>query len=316
MSKLPQIVLIAITFLLTTCVGFLAWQVNELRLQTLASLGQNSADQCTTDDIKKINNELGQQKTTVSTLAAKLASLPADLRVELAREFLKIPSPVLDKAIFSTTATNAETFTVTGNKTAYVHWLDRNATFWEYLRSKSGRIIKTATGLELSAIPPLSLLDQIGFKAGDVVTALNGSTLSSQEMLWETLTAAKPATFKVNRAKSKLTFVLNFTEPLSQSIELEMTVMAYRKALDTLHVGLQMMPAMVEGKNRGVHLVNVEPTNPLALLGFKNGDILTAVANSPITTETFAKALLEAAPFIIHYTRDEKPESLMVKFAE
>jgi membrane-associated protease RseP (regulator of RpoE activity) len=313
MSKSNLIILVVVNFVLTACVGFLAWQINELRGETGRELKQLHNQQVSGSpsdtEIANLKSDLKEQKEALATVTATVATLPQTLKDQLAQEFLRNPSPTLPEKTFEQVQGDDGTISVTGDKKILMDWILRNAVFRDYVFSKSARLTKTADGIQLAGVMPLSLPDQLGLKSGDTILTIDGTAVSDANSLWEKLSSGEDAAISVKRSGQTFTIHVNFAQKKSSDVTtLELTAAQFAEAVDHLHTGLQAVPALVDGKAIGVRLVSVDASNILAALGLRTGDIVTTIAGKDAELAGFADAFnTETWPLVITYLRDDQP---------
>lgn len=84
---------------------------------------------------------------------------------------------------------------------------------------------------------------------------------------------------------------------------------------NTLFGDCRHMPSVKDGVYRGHKLYGIRPGNPIKLLGFKNGDMITAIDGVPITEDTFMaqlKQLLAREDGTLTFIRKDEPMTLRV----
>jgi len=160
--------------------------------------------------------------------------------------------------------------------------------------------LKQAQGALVAEPQPGSPAEKAGIKAGDVITALNGTPLKDSRELARHVAQLAPGTavkFDVLRnGESKSISVTLAEMPNDRQAKADTGERAAPTA-GVPRLGLQLAPAAdVEGAGgQGVAVVGVEQGGPAAERGFKAGDIIMEVAGKQVAKPADVRDALIAA---------------------
>lgn len=175
MPKSVGMALMVMNFILAVCVGFLAWQTNEIREETARELSgiRNTLSSTASyaNSISTLQSELKEQKEALSTLSASVATLTLDTPIA---EEIRTDSPPENSDSTVLGLTSAE-FQAAAQK---IH---------TGLQAVPNMQEGKSVGVRLVAVDATNLLSALGLHTGDVITFVDEkeATLSGFEALFQ-----------------------------------------------------------------------------------------------------------------------------------
>ena len=156
--------------------------------------------------------------------------------------------------------------------------------------------LKTVGGALVDQAEPGTPAAAAGFKAGDVITSLNGETIKDAADLTRHVGALKPGD------KVEFSYVRDGVEKtasltLGSQKDEHNTVAANAQSDSALKLGLKLAPAAeVAGSgDQGVAIVNVDPDGIAAAKGLTEGDVILNVSGKAVSNPSEIKAEIAAA---------------------
>lgn len=322
MAKGPTSLLIAINLTLVVALVFLTIQVTQLdqRLRTdhISQQGKVLDNDVISTDIDALKKALKEQKDTLSELSASLATLPLDLKEEIAKEFVPAPRVTMEHSAYKT-ETNAAAITVRANTRLINDWLGHNALFLDHTL-KLGMTVdwnKTKLGFEVAEVTPQSPFAQMGIKPGDRITAIDGTTPPDGAALLRALVDPKTLSVSLARDDKKMTLDFIYSEGGGQDVTLDITRAQFDELLPKLLSTLKIAPAIKAGKIEGVRVVELEASNVFALMNLQAADVITRINDAPVSNKTLLEILKKSsAPLELIFLRGEQPHQVSVSFAD
>lgn len=146
-------------------------------------------------------------------------------------------------------------------------------------------------GAFVSQVVPNSSAAKAGIKAGDVITSLNGKSISSFAAL-----RAQVGTMPVG---SKVTLgLLRDGKPVSVTLELQQSSQNQVDS-STLFNGIEGAELSNKGQEKGVVVSNVKANSPAAQVGLKKGDVIIGANQQPVKNIAELRKILDSKPPVL-----------------
>ncbi|MDB5512308.1 MAG: degQ [Enterovirga sp.] len=162
-------------------------------------------------------------------------------------------------------------------------------------------------GALVNSTQPNTPAAKAGLKAGDVLTTVNGETVSDARGLTRRIAGLKPG------SKVELGYLRDGSERKA-TVELGTLPGTETASVDreetgrtSLRLGLQLAPAARLGAGEeGVAVMNVDPDGPAAAKGIAEGDIILEIGGKPVSTPADVATGIKAA-------RDEGKKAVLMR---
>ncbi|NIY49618.1 serine endoprotease DegQ [Cedecea colo] len=170
--------------------------------------------------------------------------------------------------------------------------------------------LTTQRGAFVSEVLPQSGSAKAGVKAGDIITSLNGKTISSFAELRAKIATTEPGTVV------KLGLLRN-GKPLEVSVTLDKSTASSANAeliIPALQ-GASLSDGQLKDGAKGVQLDSVEKGTPAAQVGLHKGDVIIGINRERIRTIAEMRKMLESKPALIalHVVRGEESIYLLLR---
>lgn len=170
--------------------------------------------------------------------------------------------------------------------------------------------LSTQRGAFVSEVMPQSGSAKAGVKAGDVITSLNGKTITSFAELRAKIATTEPGTV----VKLGL---LRDGKPLEVSVTLDKSTASSANAeliIPALQ-GASLSDGQLKDGTKGVKLDSVEKGTPAAQVGLHKDDVIVGINRDRIQTLAEMRKLLESKPPVIalHVVRGEDSLYLLLR---
>lgn len=146
-------------------------------------------------------------------------------------------------------------------------------------------------GAFVSQVMPNSAAAKAGIKAGDVITTLNGKSISSFAAL-----RAQVGTMPIG-SKVELG-LLRDGKPVTVTVELQQS---NQNQVDssTIFNGIEGAEMSNKGQDKGVVVSNVKAGTPAAQIGLKKGDIIVGANQQPVKNIADLRKIFDAKPSVL-----------------
>jgi len=155
--------------------------------------------------------------------------------------------------------------------------------------------LKDVRGILVNSAVPGGPAEKAGIKAGDVITAVNGTTVNDTNVLRNMVASTAPGT------DLTLTVLRNGAEQQLHVKAGELTDEAARQKSDesgggggsgtgTGRLGLSLAPST---NGRGVAVESVDPNGPAAAAGIQEGDVIQQVNRQPVKSPEDVRSLVQ-----------------------
>ena len=154
--------------------------------------------------------------------------------------------------------------------------------------------IKSQKGALVNSTQSNTPAAQAGIKSGDVITTVNGESVSDARELTRKIAGLKPGS-KIDvgylrEGRERKADVTLGTLPNTETASLETN----DTGKGSLRLGLQLAPASRNG-DEGVAVLNVDPDGPAAAKGISEGDVIVEIGGKPVTSPADVAAGIKAA---------------------
>ena len=146
-------------------------------------------------------------------------------------------------------------------------------------------------GAFVSQVMPNSSAAKAGIKAGDVITTLNGKSISSFAAL-----RAQVGTMPIG-SKVKLG-LLRDGKPVNVEIELQQSSQTQVDS-STIFSGIEGAEMSNKGQDKGVVVNSVKANSQAAQIGLKKGDVILAANQQPVKNIAELRKILDAKPSVL-----------------
>jgi serine protease Do len=160
--------------------------------------------------------------------------------------------------------------------------------------------LKQAQGALVAEPQPNSPAAKAGIQAGDVITAMNGTTVKDSRDLARHVAMLAPGTsvkFDILRNGESKSISLTLGEMSNQQQAQAETGEHAAPTNGVPHLGLQLAPAadIAGAGDHGVAVVGVEPDGPAAERGLKTGDVILEVSGKQVAKPSDVRDALVSA---------------------
>ncbi|MCU3668151.1 serine endoprotease DegP [Enterobacter hormaechei subsp. steigerwaltii] len=146
-------------------------------------------------------------------------------------------------------------------------------------------------GAFVSQVMPNSSAAKAGIKAGDVITSLNGKSISSFAAL-----RAEVGSMPIG---SKVTLgLLREGKPVNVSLELQQSSQNQVDS-STIFSGIEGAEMSNKGADKGVVVNNVKANSPAARIGLKKGDVIMGANQQPVKNIAELRKILDSKPSVL-----------------
>lgn len=324
MSRFMFILFFLISVALAAGVFLLSLQVTQLeqRLMTI-NLKTSSLDGATNDSdlsasIKVLKDSLKETIEKQNELASTIAGLPASLRSEFAKQYAPLPVAILERPAYKIIEEKTAEVVVHGRLSWLQEWLNRNAFFLDTVLERGIKLSwnQNRQGYFVDAVLPFSPFDQMGIKKGDIITSIGNFPVEEKAPVRKKLLDLEAMRIGIVRQEQKFAINLSYSNDIGGVITLDLSREEFDVLLPKLLVSLKIAPAIKAGKVEGVKIIAIEPTNPLALMDFRDEDIITHINGEPVSNKTFIETLQSSeSPLDIDFIRNDEETKISIKFA-
>ncbi len=159
--------------------------------------------------------------------------------------------------------------------------------------------MKKVEGAIVDSAQPGSPAAKAGLQPGDVITAVNGTSVKdARDLARQIATLAPDSSVKLDVLRDGASRTVSVTlGRMPQQQQANASDMQQQPANGVPHLGLRVAPAAdVEGAGQnGVVVTGVDPDGPAAEVGFQTGNVILDVGGKPVSTGAdVAKALQQA----------------------
>lgn len=322
MPRLSVLILFLITVALAAGIFFLSLEITQLdqKILALKLTPVNSTLPTATgteSEIKSLKASLKELQETQDELATTIAGLPSKLREELSKSFAPAPLYILERPSYEVLDESDGKIKVKGHLRRVREWLERNALFLDQVLEKDMVVgfSRTLSAFVIKDVQPLSPFGQMGLRAGDVITSIDGAALTESSPVRRLLLTLPECQVELKRDEAKISLQLIYGNDQGGVITLDITRAELDAVLPKLLVTLKMAPSIKGGKIEGVKIIAIEPANPLALMDFQAEDIITHINGEPVSNKTFLDAIQNAGePLEFDFIRDGTADQITIKF--
>ena len=146
-------------------------------------------------------------------------------------------------------------------------------------------------GAFVSQVMPNSSAAKAGIKAGDVITTLNGKSVSSFAALRAEV-GSMPVGSKVSLG------LLREGKPVTVTLELQQSSQSQVDS-SSIFSGIEGAEMSNKGQDKGVVVNNVKANSPAARIGLKKGDVIMGANQQPVKNIAELRKILDSKPSVL-----------------
>lgn len=323
MSKSMSLIFFVLILVLVAGMGFLGYLYSGLNDRYYVIQNQQMGSPVAPNEISKeiegLKLQLKEQNETLTGLLDDITQISDTVALLSGNKYLAAPKYSLESELFQTRESANNTMNVTGSKKSITDWIQKNEIYLDYVLKKSLTLNydRARKLVYVEDIVDGSLFYQMGFRKDDRILNIDGKVTNKGYELRRTLLELKDKRVTVLRGKKRVNLVFAYVDSLKTNIHLAMSKDQFLSNLPEMLSALSIEPAVKDGKEYGLKILNLDDSNVFSQMNLKDEDVITKINGDAVNQDKLMTAFKDAGESLeLEYVRQNQPDTVQVNFSE